>query len=426
MAYGISDQMELTLTFNGQEFPFSSANTLSYIHMASSVRTAVPHLMLCVTDNVRWLLGTGSLADGTQIQITLISGAKERAVSQTFDFFSTAFKEERTDSGSLYTIEAKLNVPKYLLTTTRSMLKMNSSEVLKTIASNCDMTFLGVGTNDSQVWISPNFRNYVYAAYVARRGYATANSCMMLGVDLDKTLLYRDITAMDNPVATLGLLDLTTAGVVPVVGLEPLVMSTASNLIAGYSYTTVEQNLTQSDLYVQQSAIGTGVNESGSLTMNAKLKSISGEGNTRYIPVDAGNVHLNFGRAYHQNRRVLSMFNSGVTVVTPVLTTLRLLDTVTLVTDAASQMDGGASKTYEGAYRISNRVIFVQPGRIAERLELVRRTMNSTLPNSVESGSNSILTTADQMSARTKTLEPPVSSVASFTPFDPGSLSGFL
>ena len=426
MSYGILNQIEVKILFNSNEFPFTPANTLNFIHIVSSTKRALPHLVMSLTDGTRWLMGTSSLADGTRIQITLLSGSRETSQEQTFDFIMTAFREDRAANGTKYTIEGVLNVPKFLLTPTQMKPSGTSSSVLEQIANDCGMTYLGVGTSDTQTWISPGSRYYQFANYVARRGYATENSCMMLALDVSKTLVYRDITSMDTPVETLSLMDITTPGVMPVTGIEPIVMSTALNFIAGYAYTTIEQNLDKSTLNVQQSAVNTSVNEAGTLMMNSDLKSAAGVGGTHFTPIDVGNVHNNYARAYHQNRRVASLFTSGVNVVCPVLSTLKVLDTVTLVTDVVATVDGGAMKAYEGSYRIATRTIYVDQSRIVEKLELMRRTLNATPPGSVSNSESSILTTPQQALAMTQDLTPPIPSLASFSPFDPSIYESWL
>lgn len=385
MPYAIADRLSLSVFIEGQELPFSDVFTFNYIHLSCGTKQALPYFVISVTDSIKWLFMSSLLKDGNRVKIVAQSGSIEVSNDYTFEFRLSSFNEKAHTNGSIFTLEGYLDVPKFINTSSRTPLKATSSEVLKQLAELVGLTFEGVGTNDSQVWYPMNRRLFEYARYIANAGFATDNSAMLLAVDLGKTMIYRDITSMDAPKYTLGLMNFDAGHVIPVVAVQPSISSGSLNQIAGYTMTTIEQDLEAATIHLKNVAVGTTINEEGDLLVNSDLKSSGREGRVAFGMVDAGNAHENFIRARHQNRRVLSLFSFALAVVIPTITEIKVLDTVNLETSQVSSEDSGSSITYAGLYRVIHKVIYGQPGQLVEKLVLVRRTI--TTP---DSGSNSI------------------------------------
>lgn len=391
MSYAIQDRIYLDILFDNKSLPFSQTFLLGYLHLSNARRLKVPYFSLSVTDNQHWLVSNGLLGDGVKITVKLRVGPDASAQTQTYNFSMTYFAPSPVEGSSTYVIEGVLDVPRYLAGTSNKSVTGTSTAALKAIADSCGMKSDLVATNDSQVWLPSNRRFSDFAAYVAEHGYTKEDGCLRLAVDFQGTLVYRDITAMDQPKATFGLKDTVTPNVITATSFRPVVSSGGSNVLTGYSAATVEQTLVKADTHVKQESINTVINESGTLTVSAADKAKVKDGAVRYAPIDSGNVHDKFVRAKHQNQRVANLFSSSLELTTPQPTNLRPLDTVDVSADllrgdAKSSTDASA---YAGTYRIMDRIIYVVPGHYTEKFILLRRTVGIATANSVLTGSSS-------------------------------------
>lgn len=382
MALDLQGRQSLDVQFDGQSFPFGEMQELKYLHMVESVYQTIPTLSICVKDNSRWLARNKFLSDATVITITVSSGSGDNVKKQAFRFRKGAHKEERRIGDTVYTIDGWLDAPRYMNYGARKPVKGTSSSVLSNIAKDCDLKFYGAGTNDAQTWYPLGKPLSAFAAEVAKHGWATDTSCLCMSVTLDRSLVYRDVTSMDAPVATLGVLDVNTDGVLPVTAVEPDAASSSSNWQSGYGNVHVEQQVdSKQNHYTQHVGVGMRVNEPGSLQVNSSVK--PAQPRVTVGPISMGNGHPSYARAAYQNRRVAQLFSVSVQTVVPVLTTVRSLDTVLLRTDALSSLEANALKMYAGTYRVARRVIWITPGYLVEKLQLVRRTLNVESSNAV-------------------------------------------
>jgi len=389
MAMILQGRLTLDVQFDGKSFPFSEFQELVYLHMVESLYQSVPSLSVCVKDNSRWLARNNVLSDGTKIVVTVSAGSDEKSRKSVFTFRKGAHKEDRRTGETMYTIDGWLDVPKYMAYAARKPVKGTSSSVLSKIASDSGMAYVGDGSNDTQTWYPMGRPLNVFASAVAKHGWSSNTSCMAMNVSLDKALVYRDVTAMSDPVAVLGLLDTNTEGVLPVTAFDPDTASGASNWQSGYGNVHVDQGLTDAAAqHTLHTNIGTQVNEQGSLQVNSQLRPAQARVTAGAPRV--GNGHDAYARAEYQNRRVGALFSVSADAVVPLLTDLRCLDTVLVRTDAPDAVESTAMRTYSGLYRVIRRVVWITPGFLVEKLRLARRTLNTEAPSAVSSATASI------------------------------------
>lgn len=417
MPYSLADRVYVEVYFNGQEFPFNEVNTLDYIHFIESTRLQLPQLTMSLKDPIRWLMQTGSLGDGSLIRLVYGTTADTSSLA-TVDFRLVRQSKPAGPGTDTIIIEAILDAPRYMAATLREPITGTSSKVLEQLAQTSGLTFEGVGTSDSQVWYPGNRKINAMVRYVAERGFATENSCMLVAVDASKRMIYRDITSMDSPKVNFGLMDLSGASGIPVTSFVPSTHSGVENIRIGYAGAVVEQNVSaDSSLNVKHSAVGTVINEQGSLMVNGELKTLVPEGWVRFSPMSPGNVHQNSESARYQNTRVPSLFSSVLELVSPVKTDVTLLDTVGVATSVVEQNDPSAV-AWSGSYRVSTKVTYITAGSYAERFTLQRRTVNADLPSSSTTQADAV--------QRSETLAAPVSSTVDLPHVDFGSFATTL
>lgn len=423
MSYTVTDSISLDILFNGKPFPFGKINTLSFGHISSSCLQSIPMLNLGLTDGLKWLVTSGSLADASTITVILQVGNRNSGRKKVMDFTLAHFQDSIGPGGiAVYKIEAYGASPKYLSGSSSKPIQGTSQFVLDSIAKACGLTFLGVGTNDDQIWYPGNRPFHVFANYVSEHGFATDNSCMSMALDISKTMVYRDITSMDAPVATLGYLDLTTKGVIPFTSFTPIASPGALNASTGYNAVTYEQTVNSEFIHTKQEKVGVILNDQGQPLINQKVKGSLEQGRVVYSPISNGNVHEKFERAYHQNTRVTNLFTSSLELVTPFLSDLMLLDTVSVSMSIAKAGTSPAFAAYEGSYRVTTKVLYFTPGEFCEKLSLGRRTLNTVIGDNsalAATSSNSIISSPSEQLERTLQIKSKIPSLADFVPFDP-------
>ena len=403
MPYELKNRVYVAIYFNGREFPFSEVNTVDFIHLGASVNRSMPHAVLSLTDGSHWLSSNGFTADGTQVSVIVGPGADGTQKTYRFRVASSHTQPSSTQS-PVVRIEGLLDAPKFLNSSGTAPIEGSSSSVLSQVAKECGLEYEGVGTSDSQVWYPTGSKMFQFVRDVASCGYATDTSCMMVALDFDGVLRYRDVSSMEASGKSFALKDLEGRNGLPIVSYRPLVESGSANQRSGYGMSYFEQDLVADSLNTRNISIGAGVNDGGDLYVNGDIRSAVGDGTVRHAPIRVGNTSDHAERGRYQNMRGASLFTSTLEVSTLGVTDVHLLDTVHVNAAVAAEADPTARR-FEGSYRVLGKIVFVTNAAYAEKLTLSRRTSNETLPGAVAVGSGS-------SGSRAEAVQPAISSEA--------------
>jgi len=370
--YEIAGRIGIGIKFDGDEFPLQYVNMLDFIHISCSTRIAIPMLHMRVVDTIDWFASRSSLADGALISITLSKGEQDSL--ETYLFRLNSFSSTKVSTGTSYEIDGYLDVPKYWHGSSSTAVTGTSSAVLKQIALDCDLLFEGDTTADPQTWYPRNRQNHAWCADIYERGYVDTSSCMQLGIDTSGIMVYRNISQMGAIKKNISLSE-AKEGAVLATDFKPRMSSGATNHYSGYGEYRIQQTPLGTTKYTAHKQVEFNKDEEGDLTVNKQVKSVVDQSRVTFSYIDPGNNHEEYERAFYQNRRVANLFSSGLDVVIPEVTGLKLLDTVSVITDTARSF----LRIYSGAYRIVTRTIYVVGANYYEKLELSRRTLNATL-----------------------------------------------
>lgn len=376
MSYEIQDRLSLKVLFNGEEFLFGRANSLEFLHMVQSTKIGVPMLHMALQDNVGFLSQSKHLGDGAIIQIILSSRSEGKTTSYVFRLNS--FKPTPNSGAYRYEIDGYLNCPVYWHASQRESIEGTSKSVLSKIAALSNLYFSGDETSDDQIWIPGNRYYYAWAQEIASRGFRSDNSCMQLALNLNRLVTYKDISAPSQPTERFnfgGYLQ----GTLLASDVTPMLASGTLNHHAGYADMLVEQDTEVEDSQVNSKVQVSLQSSEGGLQVNSNVKGAVERSTVRLAPIDVGNVHPNYEKAFYQNRRISSLFSTQVSVVTPALTGLNCLDTVGLTVDQAYDY----LQSYSGNYRVGSRTIWVSGNDYFEKLALFRRTINGRIVGGV-------------------------------------------
>lgn len=378
MAYELAGRLSLKILFNEDEFIFDRANSVDFIHMVESTRIGVPMMHLALQDNVDSLSESKHLCDGSLIQITVSDAAAEFSVTYAFRY--NTHRRDPHSGGYRYEVDAYLDAVTFWQASTVTSKKGTSYSVLKEIADDCGLDFKGDQTTDSQVWIPRNIPYYEWARQISERGFRSDTSFMQLGLNFDKTLVYKDLNDDVEPAAKF-ILGEFKSGFITATDIVPITSSGSMNHHSGYADKVVEQDTQNADDVYRETKNVEIVKKAGEgkLMLNAKVKAAVEQNRVRFAPIDVGNVHEEYEKALYQNRRQNSIHSVKLELVTKSALKVNLLDKVTVNLDNQS----GFLKTYSGDYRVCSRIVFVKGNEYYEKLELVRKSLNIDLKDSV-------------------------------------------
>ena len=369
MGYLVNGQIEVSIFIADKEYPLGAINLLNWLHIATTVRHALPVCGFQITD-VQHVFDKIGILDGTPLRIVVKSNGKD---SRTYVF--RKFNHKRVFSGEAYTwsIYGYWDAPLFWLASSVRAIEGTASNVLQEIASTCGLKYDGTSTNDSQIWVPRNRLYRSWAKDVADHSWVNDTSCMVLGVDLDGTLRLKDVNNLPEPkqkiVGYTYAKDAMTAA-----DIQLNASSGLNNALSGYQNMRVSQSVTTDDIWTANKDLSF-TPDVKSPHYNETLKQKLGRGAVRFGPIDAGNVHLNYEKAAYQNLRYRNMFSLGVDALMVDTTAVQLCERISLglQTEATSQ-----DTPNSGTYTITGRAIYLQGANYSEKLGLCRHGDNQT------------------------------------------------
>ena len=371
MSYELQDNLSLSLTINGANFPLNAFNYISYVHIHESVKLLVPELTLVLVDSMGLLNQTG-IQDGTQITITIL---RSGSVIQSIPFRVFSFTADKQMGTITYTINAYYNAVKYLMSIVDHSYTGTSASVIQQIASTCGLTASINATNDHQLW-TPNLHSYAaFARYISRRGYINTTSCMALGLNTLGMLIYRDIMS-SPPLGTIYANQFIERDKLGTYDYNCVSFNTSNtmglnNATGGYSTYTVGQSLLYDSKKVTTVSVKNNVK---SPAINDAIKAQIGRQRVNHMPIDAGNCHSMYLEAYNQNKRLSKLFTVNLEVVLYEPCAISLCGAFNLVAiDEKGNIDVGES----GTYTVTDRIIYIENSRYYEKLLACRIGTNN-------------------------------------------------
>jgi hypothetical protein len=373
MGLQLKDRMELSITFNGKEFPLQPVNSLDFLHMSCGTQLSIPILHFRVIDTVSWLATNNALVDGALIHILL----KVKDVQRSFYFRYFTHKEILTTTGVSYEIDAYFNNVPYWLSSTVTPVKGTSSFVLQEMAKRCNIsTYLGNATADEQVWIPANKVNWNFAKFIATHGYVNDASCMQLGFDFNDALIYKNITQKLAATATF-ITGLFRSQTHLVSDFRLKNQSGLLNAVSGYDDKLFSPSVIENDAEHSKVQINKLTQKA---MINNEIWDKTDRSRVLFSPINVGNVHTNYERATYQNDRIANTYSYGLEIVTPDVTNVKLLDLVDFECNRPNDQGDRASS---GTYLVVSRTLFIKGINYAEKLGIVRHGLNATVSSQV-------------------------------------------
>ena len=376
MAATFQDRLSISLILNGTDFPLDR-DAIDFIHISESVRLHLPMLSMQFSDINKFLTTNSLLVDGVLVQVIITI----ENVTNNYSFRLFSHKQILTGQPR-YLINGYLDSQTFWGTTVDKPKKGTTSSIISDIATNAGLDYDGVNTVDSQTWLGQNKKLCEYVMSLAQRGYVDDQSCMCLGVTASKVLRYLNLTKFnDFPIKgqyANALTPLDKPGISPITDYKILNKSGFFNNLSAYDSSRYETDTLAagaSDIHTQVNVI----KNSRQLMVNKDTNSKVSRGTVSHAPIDVGNVHDKYERAYYQNVRLGNLFSYGLEVLIPKYVPASILDVVNCIITVP---DVNAMAGPSGKYLITSKVIYIQGLNYYTKLELFRHGLNENVNTS--------------------------------------------
>lgn len=369
MAYSVQGRIEVSVFINNVEFPLDAMNALNYLQIAWTTRTILPTFRLGVFD-ARHVLDNLSLQDGIPIRIVI---KPLGLTTVTFNFRKYDHTKTFNGTGFIYEMDGYLDFPKFWTGTSIGGFRGTSSDALANIASQCGLTFDGVPTSDSQLWMPRNrtFGEWAYA--IKKRGFVSESSYMELGINCDGTMLYRDVTQLPSPQKTI-ILGQYKQGAMTAMDYTPKARSGLNNKMTGYQNTRTHQTIMSTTaLTTSNNSVVTTPDTTAPL-YNKTVQGLVQRGYQSYGGIDVGNTHENYERALYQNIRIANTYSLDVEFLMQSPTNMGLFDTFVFAVDQEANKQDAA---FAGTYTTVGRSMLITGAQFAEKILGTRTGLNT-------------------------------------------------
>lgn len=359
MSYKLRNKLEvsITLTQNSNiiDIPLDNYCALSELNITESTKYAVPLLYLELQDASQFFT-RNPLYDGQLLTVSILTNG---IALQQSKYRVYAFKTRFTGTAVTVQIDAYLDCPKYWFETSIRTFNSNSSSVISEIASKCGLKADVVSTNDKQLWCQGNMSNSKFCHYLASHGYKTKSSYMVVALNAESKLIYRDVNHIKD-----GYFNVTqytqvensyTATDVAVSSISGL-----NNCIGGgYGLKLVDQ---------QKSKIHNDLTVTKSVDYNTEVADSISQSVVRFSNLRP-DVTSNLWVGNYQNMRFSKLFSAEASMIINNYTKITLLNKINLT---ALLYDGAPDKVNSGEYIVDTRSIIIRGSNYAERITACR------------------------------------------------------
>lgn len=366
--FSINNNLTGTIFINGREFVLDNGNTLNSVHISASTLYRLPVMQIRFLDALNIMPRYG-LQDNVQLQINL------DGLYQTVRTFRVLnWKSSPVGDGFSYVVNCYWDAPKYWAGSGKAGFTGTSSEVLRQIATLTSLRQYpkNAATSDSMTWMQANMSYSQFARHIARHGYISDTSHMMLAVDSLGYLRYLDLNALHmERVQVTPTPPPAESGALLITDFQPMTRSGFNNVVGGYR----NERFVQQALASNASAAETRLmlkSDAQFPLVNAGVRDDIGRGPISYSPIDYGNVHPKYERARYQNIRYnLLKSMSGQFLFgfqTPLEPGNQLVFT---------QVSDRNASDYDGVYTVTEKIIFIQGSSYNEKIMAVKNGLTA-------------------------------------------------
>ena len=309
MSFYIADDLFFDFYLNNAQVPITLENINSLV-ITSNIYDLLPSVRLDIKDNKN-IFAKGLLTDGAILSVA-VGNDSDTALKNITDFVLIGIPEEqRLTNGNSYTIYGTLNTPYLWKNMEPYGFTGTSSQVLQDLAKKAGLSYEGINTLDSMTWLSGTLSKADFAKKITNHGWSNDFSCMKSVITFDKKFLYKDINNLKASGYTLtnSKSDFNKQNKSQEIEFAEVTFSNKAGLYNynyGYQTRFVEYGFQGTQEFSQ---IAYDKEDAAVLNINKVTYDAAGLIRNEIMPLNIGNIHQNYSRAYFQNMRC-SAFNS--------------------------------------------------------------------------------------------------------------------
>lgn len=379
----IQDRIFIDIQIDGNSL--SGANLVSKIALVEAAAVGFPSILMELNDTEQELAELLCLTDANEILVSVGKSPEDlKTVSRQYRVFNV--KRIPGQSGSAVRVLGIYDAPKFTTEAASESYAGTSTSVLKQLADKCKLDydgpeeFNGRTTNDNQIWLCTAKTRASFAQHVvSNHAYMDDNSAMYAAVTSLGVLKFRNVMdVVATPVDKIKYLFLRTTP-------EGDQDQSKQVYIASQAKETSQAGLMNAmhnygSTLVTSGPQGTQIETKVDVVTGAPFLAINDQvsqtvGRTRIdsSPLDCGNVHDKYYRAFYQNVKQLALFSERMSLLVTEPTEVQLLDPVIY-----RQADADPMKPTRASdvYVVIGKTVYVAHGsHYCERLDIARMSI---------------------------------------------------
>lgn len=356
---GVEGQWHGQVIAGGREIPLHPKSLLQLI-IFNTIHQHLPSMRVSFKDDGARFVANLGLRDGDRVEVILGDGGAGQTPTMHFNILGD-LKIKGAHSAEQVEFSAVLDHVEWLRKIVTGAVQGPSGAAIQRVASMANLIAQIHPTGDIMTWLPNNKPLAAFARHVMDRGWASATSCMLMGVSDNSVLRYFNLDQL------IGSGSSQEFGINGIPILQYLVASKSElyNNIAGYGSTST--NITIEGIFKELNKTGMRL-LSNKLSAGARNIAAIGDLGGRIMAraLDTGNVHEKWAEAQHQNVRIASQFAHDVHVLIDRVSGVQLLDMVDIA--LASKTDGSPLASQNGSYVVSSFVRMLAGNRYLEKI----------------------------------------------------------
>lgn len=351
----IDGQYYVQIAIGGQDFP-ATPSTIYDCYEINDTVGHIPTLQLDIRDSSGQLLNNYSIGDGVPIDVMTSIDQTKSPASTRYRMFGMP-KARYIDNESVIHITGYLDAATYLRGMPTKPYVGNSSDAINQLASDAGLTAMTDGTNDMMTWRPFRKPFAAFAKSICDHGWVDDTSCMSLVVNRSKQLLYYDIAQRIKGQPQVTFTNVAAGqDIFAPEGVNSYQISAAPrvrdksgplNHWVGYGANTWQVDV-NGNLQVYNPVQATML--SNNLEVSTQIQQdVDKLVRHMYYPWDLGNTFNKYIQAYHQNKRLRSLFATDVEIlVDDDVNDFDIFDLATV--DIIDPDSGNLSPAFSGIY----------------------------------------------------------------------------
>ena len=364
--FEIAGESQFELRVNGIDMLVGSG-TLHELSIIENASATAPSMTVRFLDNKRAATGFGLYQDGAPISVTIGDGQGQQA---TYNYNQWQLLDATSNTaGELVTLNGIANIAPWTSKVVSKAYKGNASDVAQQLAKIGGISLADISpTQDKQTWL-PDGRSI--AQFVRKMidhawmGESATPHVVVTNQAGQWMLRVKDIMQSGGSTQSFASIGLPAGNAIPIWEYRVNSHGGPLNSYHDYGSKVVQERLSGNVDVWKDFRISKNVSFLG---VSSALQGALNLVRTHYHPPDVGNTHVNYAKAFHNNRMGRASYSTQVDILTRKMSSVKLLDDVTI---QLAGSDGSVDQAYSGTYKVAAVARTIISGVYGEKLQLL-------------------------------------------------------